>query len=113
MNLKEGRLATIRTPGPGQQVTSQKSRACSQLLESVLLAKAAFSARGGKLNEAEVILLPLANKPNPRTGTLDLLAKVYAQQGKTEEARALWLRALQEEPSNGHFLRALLQLCKP
>ena len=90
------------------QQSQQESPAYSQMLESVLLARAALLSREGKLQEAELIVLPLANKANSRIDALDLLAKVYAQQGKIEEAQTLWLRALQREPSNKHFLRALL-----
>lgn len=79
----------------------------SQLLESYILARAALLARKGRLKQIEALLLPPANESQSRTDTLDLLAKVYAQQGKIGEARDLWLRALQQEPSNAHFLRAI------
>ena len=38
---------------------------------------------------------------------IDLLAKIYAQQGKIAQAQALWLKALQSDPSNIHLLAAL------
>jgi len=84
-----------------------ESTSYSQLLELVILARAAVLARKGKLEQAELLLLPLANESQSQTDTFDLLAKIYAQQGRTEEARALWLRALQKEPSNTRFLRAI------
>ena len=108
MNFKGAGHSPFSTSDDVRQAATQKTIPQSQLLELVTLALAAFLARKGELRQAEVLLLPLANEPKSQIDTLDLLAKVYAQQGKIEEARALWLRALQKEPSNTHFLRALL-----
>ena len=108
MNFKGAEHSPFSTSDDVRQAATQKNTPQSQLLESVTFALAAFLARKGELRQAEVLLLPLANEPKSQIDTLDLLAKVYAQQGKIEEARALWLRALQREPSNTHFLRALL-----
>jgi len=108
MNFKGVEHSPFSTSDDVRQAATQKSTPQAQLLESVTFALAAFLARKGELRQAEVLLLPLANEPKSQIATLDLLAKVYAQQGKIEEARALWLRALQREPSNTHFLRALL-----
>jgi len=108
MNFKGAEHSPFSTSDDVRQAATQKNTPQSQLLESATLALAAFLARKGELRQAEVLLLPLANEPKSQIDTLDLLAKVYAQQGKIEEARALWLRALQKEPSNTHFLRALL-----
>lgn len=84
-----------------------ESASQAKLVESAILARAAILSRERKLKQAEVLLLPLVRKAQSHTATLDLLAKVYAQQGRIEEARALWLRALDKEPSNRHFLRAV------
>lgn len=86
----------------------------SRPAQSTTLALAAALARKGRLTEAEELLAPLASGPSVGTDTLDLLARVYAQQRKIPDAREVWLRALQIEPANKHFLRALLrcaQLC--
>ena len=83
-----------------------------RLVESIILARSALLARQGELKQAEVLLLPLAEKSKPRVATLDLLAKIYVQQGNIQEARELWLQVIQKEPSNKHTLRALLRLCK-
>jgi len=92
--------------------TAEKRTPHPRLVESIILARSALLARQGELKQAEVLLLPLAEKSKPRVATLDLLAKVYAQQGKLEGTRELWLQVVQKEPSNKHALRALLQLCK-
>jgi predicted negative regulator of RcsB-dependent stress response len=81
----------------------------SRLTESLNMAWASLLARKGKLQQAEVIMLPIASQPNASTQSIDLLAKIYAQQRKINEARILWLRALQMEPSNKHFIKALLR----
>ena len=81
----------------------------SKIEETVTLAWAAVLARKGKLKQAEALLHPLANKPQAIVAILDLLAKVYAQQRKIVEARSLWLRAVQLNPDNTHFYRALIR----
>jgi predicted Zn-dependent protease len=81
----------------------------SQLEESVTLAWAAVLARKNKLKQAETMLRPLADRPQATPNTLDLLAKVYAQQVMIREAQSLWLRAIQLDPDNTHFYRALIR----
>jgi len=81
------------------------------LLESVTLALAASSARKGRFKEAEELLLPLIVESESQNNALDLLAKVYAQQGKIEEAQHLWQQALEHDPDNRLFQEAL-QDCK-
>jgi Flp pilus assembly protein TadD len=95
-----------------QQTGVQESTSRSQLLESVALARAALLARRGKLKQAETLLVPIARRLPSRTSALDLLAKVLAQQERMEEAQQVWLRALQIEPCNIHFLRALICCAK-
>ena len=72
-----------------------------------ILTRAAAVARKGDLPQAEDLLRTLSDSDNSRIEAIDLLAKVYAQQGKTDQAQALWLKALQRDPSNIHFLSAL------
>jgi LysM repeat protein len=79
----------------------------SYLLESVTLSRAAELARSRKLKQAEELVSTLVNRPDASIASLDLLAKIYAQQGRMEEARPLWKRALQKDPSNPHFQKAL------
>jgi predicted Zn-dependent protease len=81
----------------------------SQMEETVALTWAATLARKGKLPQAEALLRPFANKAQATPDVLDMLAKIYAQQMKIEEARNLWLRAVQLDPDNTHFYRALIR----
>jgi tetratricopeptide (TPR) repeat protein len=87
----------------------QISESLNQLVDSVMLDRVAILARRGDLKQAEEILTPIAEDADAPTYVLDLLAKIYAQQRKIKEAQNLWLRALNIEPSNRHFLRALLR----
>jgi tetratricopeptide (TPR) repeat protein len=77
------------------------------LLESVTIALAASLARKGRFKEAEDLLSPLIVDLGSRTDALDLLAKVYAQQGKIEKAQHLWQQALKHDPDNRLFQEAL------
>lgn len=99
----------IYAPKLQQEKIDNLSESLNRLVESGILAKAADMARKGELQQAELLLQPLANKPGAPVYTIDLLAKVYAQQKKIREAQALWLRSLQLEPSNKHILRALMR----
>jgi tetratricopeptide (TPR) repeat protein len=38
---------------------------------------------------------------------LDLMARIYAQQGKYQEAQKIWLLLIENDPSNLHFISAL------
>lgn len=95
---------------PSSEVDTQPGSPESRLLEAVVFARAVLLARTGELDQAEAILLSLVREGDSRTEVLDLLAKVYAQQDEIEEAQAAWLRALEKDPSNLHFLGAL-QVC--
>lgn len=77
------------------------------ILEPIITIRAALLAREGNFGQSESLLLPFTRMPQTRTDTLDLLAKIYAQQGRIEEAQHLWLIASQKEPSYTGFLRAL------
>lgn len=79
----------------------------SSLLESVFLARAALLARKGKLRQAEEMISPIVDEKCINIGAIDLLAKIYAQQGKIEKAKYLWNRALEIDPSNPDYLRAI------
>ena len=77
----------------------------NEMLATITLA--ASLARKGDLVQATNLLEPLHDNNNLPIEIIDLLAKIYAQQGKIEQAQLLWLRALELEPSNLHFLSAL------
>jgi tetratricopeptide (TPR) repeat protein len=94
------------------KLVEKKSRILC-FIGQILLERARTLARRGKLQKAEEILAPLTNEGEEQVslGALDLLAKIYAQQGRFEEAKALWIRALQIDPSNENFRRAI-HLCE-
>jgi len=94
-------LPKQESPSINQEDSSHQNAA----LATITLA--ASLARKGDLAQATNLLEPLYDNDNLPIEILDLLAKIYAQQGKIEQAQALWLRALQLEPSNLHILSAL------
>jgi len=112
MSYKRKESPTISASEHLQQTEMQESTSRSQLLQSVALAQAALLARRGKLKQAETLLLSIVKRLPSKTSGLDLLAKVYAQQNKIEEAQDIWLRAAQIERSNIHFYRALIQCAR-
>jgi len=82
------------------------------LVSQATLAQAASLARTGQYAAAESVLKPLTDGKNERPSALDLLARIYAQQGKFSEAEALWRRALEVEPNNETCLAGLKRIAK-
>lgn len=107
MNGQDPESFTTR-PEPQSGAHDNQSAIHSDLIN--ILQRAAVLARKGDLSLAENLLTPLIEGNNLRIETMDLLAKIYAQQGRIDQAQALWLKASQREPSNLHFLAAL-RLC--
>lgn len=64
-------------------------------------------ARSGRLHEAEVLIssLPLDGPLGP--ATLDLKAKLCAQQGRLVEAQLCWMEAVRQSPGNESYRRSL------
>lgn len=91
-------------------VTGAEAASLAYLGLTAVMSRAALLARRGRLAQAEELLLPLAADPHAPTTALDLLAKVYAQQGRLEQAQALWARAVEMNPGNPR-LRAALDRC--
>jgi Tfp pilus assembly protein PilF len=89
---------------------TQESMSNSQAVVTDVLIRAGAIARRGDLLQAEDLLKTLPDRDSSRVEVIDLLARIYAQQGKIDQAQALWLKALQGDPSNTRFLSAL-KLC--
>ena len=87
--------------------TARQSISTPQATVTDILIHAGTLARRGDLLQAEDLLTTLSDSDSSRIEVIDLLAKIYAQQGKIDQAQALWLKALQRDPSNIHFLSAL------
>lgn len=81
--------------------------ALQRVLDTVVVSQATRLAREGRLGDAEQLLAGRGLVPDASAVVLDLLAKVYAQQGRLAEARGLWTRALQADPSNAGMAAAL------
>ena len=103
----EPRQLDSHIPKQAPESSAQESSSYSKQIVSETLNRAALLARKGKHIKAENLLEPLCNNDNLRIEAIDLLAKIYAQQGKIEQAQGLWLKALEKDPSNLHVLAAL------
>jgi predicted Zn-dependent protease len=66
-------------------------------------------AKQGRYSVAESILKPLVYRDSAIVEAVDLLAKIYAQQGQIKKAQELWFKMLKDDPSN---LRAIASLKK-
>jgi tetratricopeptide (TPR) repeat protein len=79
----------------------------SEFAETIISAQAAMIANEGDLRKAEALLLPFMSKGSVSANTIDLLAKVCVQQDKFKEAKNLWMRALQLDPDNHDYKKAI------
>lgn len=88
----------------GEKSNMTEPNSKDELVE--VLKKASRLARDGEVSQAQAILIPVVEK-SQKFETLNLLAKIYAQQGNLDDAQDLWIKALQLNPSNLHVLKAL------
>lgn len=65
------------------------------VLQAWLITRASILARRGRFKKAEELLVPWVLSGSSSAESVDLLARIYAQQGRTTEAQALWCRALE------------------
>ncbi len=84
-----------------------KKETASTVIQSLVFAQAAALARKGQLIQSEELLTALIKDGNYSIEAIHLLARIYAQQGLIEEAKTLWKRALELDPLNKEFSRAL------
>ncbi|MDT5270983.1 MAG: hypothetical protein QOH49_3169 [Acidobacteriota bacterium] len=81
--------------------------ALESLLHQLTVARATELARGGRYAEAESVLSEAGGGAESAPASLDLLARVRAQQGALAEAEKLWERASRFDPSNAAYRNAL------
>ncbi|MCL6450411.1 MAG: LysM peptidoglycan-binding domain-containing protein [Acetobacteraceae bacterium] len=96
--------------GSGVPPRAGDSASLAHLAQSAAMSRAALLAYGGRLAQAEALLLPMAADVRASPAVLDLLARVYAQQGRLDGARSLWARALDGDPGNPRY-RGALERC--
>jgi tetratricopeptide (TPR) repeat protein len=84
--------------------------AAKRLLDQFTVSQAADLALSGSYSSAESLLKDLVQQPEAPTEVLDLLAKIYVQQGRALEASELWRRALEKDPGNLACQAALVRL---
>jgi type VI secretion system protein ImpK len=83
------------------------------LLQQALLSKAAELARKGRHAEAAQLLADaLTDRGEAAVAVLELLARIYAQQGKFAEAERLWTQVLTLNPSHEVSRRGLDRIAR-
>ncbi len=82
------------------------------LVSDAILCRAASLARKGEYAVAESLLKQLVGSENESSRALDLLARIYAQQGRFSEAETFWKRALELEPNNTLYLAGLNRIAQ-
>jgi LysM repeat protein len=88
-----------------------KIEAMAALVESVIVWRAQYIAWNVDIFMAETLLFRLIfreGSQNPQA--MDLLARIYFQQGKYEKARGLWEKALELQPGNPALRRAVTEM---
>lgn len=89
-------------------VTSPAAQKTLQsLLDQMTRARAAELARAGRYAEAEEVLSAGRDDASDGPETLDLLARIHAQQGRLAEAVKLWERASRLDPANPAYALCL------
>jgi len=76
------------------------ARTAQAAVREITLAQARTLARHGRYLEAERLLRDLVDGGGPEAIALDLLARVYAQQGRLEEADRCWAEAERLAPGS-------------
>lgn len=75
-------------------------------LSNLEFEKARNFARNGEYNQAKIILEGILQR-GPNSIVMDLLARIYAQQGQLDKARYFWEKAILLDPQNIDFIKAL------
>lgn len=77
------------------------------VVQQLSLLRATDLARAGHYCEADHLLAAMLHREHPPAAALDLAARMRAQQGRWDDARAFWRKALEDDPDNQLFLHAL------
>jgi len=84
----------------------------SSIARQVALSRATRLAGLGRYSEAEDLIAGLASGNNQVVPALDLMARIRAQQGRYDEAEALWVEAARLDPEEESFRTGLARLVK-
>jgi tetratricopeptide (TPR) repeat protein len=94
----------------GESPEKQERAAVGGWRIEALEATCRLLAREGDYLEAEHRLCNWMSLYTETVGLLDLIARIYAQQGKYDEARQSWRKAERLDPGNPRYLAALRKL---
>lgn len=89
---------------------ASKKLSLEDLLKQLVLAQATDLARAGRYAEAERLLAENVRDQEMMPATLDLRARICAQQRRFQQAHVLWTHALQLDPKNDAYIAGLLRL---
>lgn len=107
-------MSRSESPAPNSAAAPPVARESLQsLLDQLTLARAAELARAGHYVEAEEVLSAGKDETGHGPKTLDLLARIHAQQGRLAEAEKLWTRASLLDPANPAYALALRRAGSP
>jgi LysM repeat protein len=109
-------IVSYDAPGTGAHTEKildgmEKAQAIGALVESSIVWRAQYLAWNVDIYKAETLLFRLIFKEgsqNPQA--VDLLARIYFQQGKYEKARELWNKALALQPGNPALRRTAAEM---
>ena len=92
-----------------QSLREQARSVIEKFFDDIRLARATELARLDKFAEAEAVLMNNGVLPESAR-ELDLLARIAARQARFEQARQLWNKASQLEPSNPLYQQSIASL---
>jgi tetratricopeptide (TPR) repeat protein len=84
-------------------------RDSASFLQQLFVSRASDLARLGAYDAAEQLIGQLIAR-DPSADALDLLARIRAQQGRLDEAKLLWTRAMRIAPAHGPAVRGLARI---
>jgi len=91
---------SIKSSGTERETLATMDPSVELLVTQALLSRAADLARRGRYAAAEQILRPLMEVKKPAAATLDLMARIHAQQGRLSEAASAWKLMLEAAPDD-------------
>lgn len=89
-----------------QSLRAEARSVIEKFFDDIRLARATELAQLDKFAEAEAVLMNNGVLPD-NARELDLLARIAARQARFEQARQLWMKALQLEPTNPLYKRSI------
>jgi flagellar motor protein MotB len=94
------------------EIKHQQSDGIQILINHLVLSKATALARAGQLEQAHNFVLDMIGEKDFTPSILDLLARIYAQQGKLNDAEICWMKASELDPNNPTYIAGLERIAR-